>query len=192
MLPASRIFLHFPFLCLCMLYKFLYTSFLNTSCNLNKQVLLLLFQASNVLYTSRKLKQLLCFPVWLVQVLCLLWCLCKECNWSQHCICQAKLQWFLQFMAVAVNHWQSIMLRLLNSAKMMECWRITLTAGNVQHMLWLHQHTFPPVWHFLSSGFSIWIEEYFSFPPSSMMASLLTCLSEIQASAVVTRHRNCH
>lgn len=98
MLYTSRIFLHFAFFCLYRLYEFLYSSFLTPSCNLKKTVLLLLFQTSNALYTFRKQK-LLCFPVWLVQVLCLSWCLGKECSQSQHCISQTKMQCLLQFMA---------------------------------------------------------------------------------------------
>lgn len=80
----------------------------------------------------------------------------SQCGWYRCCVCcgayvksavdhsiafaRPRCSVFCNLWLVALNHWQRIVLRLLNYAKMMECWR-TLTAGNVQLMLWLQEHT---------------------------------------------------
>lgn len=104
----------------------------------------------------------------------------SQCGWYRCCVCRdswvksaidhsiafarPRCSVFCNLWLVAVNSWQRIVLRLLNYAKVMECWTITLTAVNLQCMLWLHMHTFPQMWHFLSPGFCIWMEEYFFLP----------------------------
>lgn len=152
---------------------------------LKKTVLLLLFQTSNVPYTSRTQKQLLCFPVWLVQVLRLSGFLGKECNRSQHCICQAEMQCLLQFMACCCQQLAK------DCAQAVKLCRSDGVLEDNAHCSKFAAHVVITYAHF-SPGFCIWMEEYFFFPPSSTMASLLTCPSEILASSVVTRHRNCH